>query len=1099
MGVQPNHSFLILSCLISLCLSVLDTQLCEAQWGKRGQEEYALRGASQAVKAKKDIVDGFDASERARTPEEFEEAAQSIERGAQSFEALGDDRVVGQATAKLARIRYEQGRYEEALSLCRKSIELARKTNDVFIESIMNTLMGRILHRLGKNREAETAYQDALETSTRASNVEAQGRALAGLATLQLSAGDHHRALENYGKAVGMVRSANNPDMLGFILNRAGHAYLALGQYDKAAESFEEARSATEKSGVIRESAGAHVGLATAYQASGRNDKAVEHLKKSQDLNVRIGNLRAATSDAQAIAVTYQDRGQYGKSVEAFKEALALARKARDRKLEALALNNLGQAYTLVGNYPSALECLQKSIEVARSAGQKNQESQSLISLGHVFFKWGKHDKAKEFFDKGLAIAEKTGDKKARAEALTQLGLMYCSNGQHKEALEALDRAKKIGEPIIVAGGSIDDLMGNLYLDMGDLQTAEKLIQKSGSDVSKGRLHLVKQQHVEAKPFYESLRESADKTGNVDNRFIAYTGLGLAQEGAGDLAPAADSFRKAIETVEELRAKLNLHERAEFYNVRIGGFLRTGPYEGIARVLMKMNKPTDSLKESEYAKARMFSEAISRRVEGRYQDIPEELMDKDLEVNERLTALLKQRQTACEKAQTEAIDALEPQIKQAKDDLASHVDRLRSEYPLFAATKYPSPMDLTKTAISPAEWVLAYDVTDHGLLIYLTKGKELVKGVLKPVHRAEIEQGLRGFLKALDVSSGGDDLTEKLKNFDFAAGKKLADLLVGEVMDALPEGAPLIVIPDDCLGVLPLEMLVLSDGGSLNLSGDVPQTSGARFFGDRNPLVYYQSITALTLARTVQDRKEHQERLLVIADPVFAAADPRTRRWSVQLANAETARNSSRIMAAMKKEGLKDIELERLPLTGDLAKSLSELYQDKSDVYVGLDASKDAFLTKIVPSLPSYRFIVFATHGFVDNSSHGMAEPMLVLSLFPAGTDGLLKAGEVMGLKMNASAVILVACQTGLGRQLSGEGTMGMGRSFQYAGARSVVMSMWSVAEASSMQLAQAFFKYLAQGRGKMEALKLARADLRNGGYDHPFFWAPFVLTGEAD
>lgn len=76
---------------------------------------------------------------------------------------------------------------------------------------------------------------------------------------------------------------------------------------------------------------------------------------------------------------------------------------------------------------------------------------------------------------------------------------------------------------------------------------------------------------------------------------------------------------------------------------------------------------------------------------------------------------------------------------------------------------------------------------------------------------------------------------------------------------------------------------------------------------------------------------------------------------------------------------------------------------------------------------------------------------------------------------------------------------MGMGRSFQYAGARSVVMSMWSVAEASSMQLAQAFFKYLAQGRGKMEALKLARADLRNGGYDHPFFWAPFVLTGEAD
>lgn len=76
---------------------------------------------------------------------------------------------------------------------------------------------------------------------------------------------------------------------------------------------------------------------------------------------------------------------------------------------------------------------------------------------------------------------------------------------------------------------------------------------------------------------------------------------------------------------------------------------------------------------------------------------------------------------------------------------------------------------------------------------------------------------------------------------------------------------------------------------------------------------------------------------------------------------------------------------------------------------------------------------------------------------------------------------------------------MGMGRAFQYAGARSVVMSMWSVAEFSSIQLVQAFFKYLSSGKGKPEALRLARQEVRNNGYDHPFFWAPFILTGEAD
>ncbi len=127
-----------------------------------------------------------------------------------------------------------------------------------------------------------------------------------------------------------------------------------------------------------------------------------------------------------------------------------------------------------------------------------------------------------------------------------------------------------------------------------------------------------------------------------------------------------------------------------------------------------------------------------------------------------------------------------------------------------------------------------------------------------------------------------------------------------------------------------------------------------------------------------------------------------------------------------------------------------------------------------------------------------MSEPLLILSLVPPGTDGFLRANEVMGLRLNAYTVVLGACQTGLGRQMPGEGTMGMGRSFQYAGAQSVLMSMWSVAEKSSVDLVKNFFKYVASGKGKLEALRLARADVRRDGYDHPFFWAPFILFGEA-
>ena len=121
--------------------------------------------------------------------------------------------------------------------------------------------------------------------------------------------------------------------------------------------------------------------------------------------------------------------------------------------------------------------------------------------------------------------------------------------------------------------------------------------------------------------------------------------------------------------------------------------------------------------------------------------------------------------------------------------------------------------------------------------------------------------------------------------------------------------------------------------------------------------------------------------------------------------------------------------------------------------------ARRSFFTTICPSLARYESIVFATHGYLDSSALGMTEPLLVLSLVPPGTDGFLRANEVMGLRLNAATVVLGACQTGLGRQVPGEGTMGMGRSFQYAGARSVLMSLWSVAERSSVKLVENFFK----------------------------------------
>jgi CHAT domain-containing protein len=156
------------------------------------------------------------------------------------------------------------------------------------------------------------------------------------------------------------------------------------------------------------------------------------------------------------------------------------------------------------------------------------------------------------------------------------------------------------------------------------------------------------------------------------------------------------------------------------------------------------------------------------------------------------------------------------------------------------------------------------------------------------------------------------------------------------------------------------------------------------------------------------------------------------------------------------------------------------------------------FLKEVAPRLSSYGKVVFATHGYAGKDLPGIKEPVLVLTLVPPGTDGFLRMSEVMGLSLNADVAALTACQTALGRELYGEGVMGMGRAFQFAGARSVLMSLWSVSEESSTVMVEHFFKRLKEGKGKMEAFQLARDDIRKRGYDHPFFWAPFILVGEA-
>ncbi|MGO9570575.1 MAG: CHAT domain-containing protein [Desulfomonilaceae bacterium] len=1097
MGTRSRTLFLVVAVLISVFLLGSQPSSAGSRWP--GSKKHNDPEQQEKKRGKKLFNEGKALYESARTKDDLDRAAEKFKEAQGIWESIGHKKGVAGAAIWQGKTQLDTGKFDKAMELFQQGLEASGQGGTTQQEGAAVNLMGNVYKGRGQLDKAEEFYKKALDVAVSAGDRQRKGRALKCLGDVDRLKGNPSGALEKYSEALEMAESSGDSQGVGYILQGTGRAELSLGQYDKAAEHFQKALEASQLTGNVRDQARAHGQLGRMYQSSGRNSQAIEHLRKGIEQAERTGDFKQMTEDLYALGLVHLGRGQYNKAAEAFLQGLEKARKTKNTKLEGEALRGLGRVYNTLGNYPKALENLQASVEVAKKSGKKKEEAESLTFLGQSFFKWGKHGQATELFEQALNMAKKSGDKTGEAEALIQLGLLYQSIGEHRKSLETLGRARDISKGNAATSNRIDDLIANLHLDMGDLQKAEPLIKTSGSEPTKGRLYLLKKDYAKAVPQYETLAQNAEKSGNVDNFFTAYAGLGLAQEGLGDLESAAKYFRRATESVEEIRSTLSVPERSEFFNVRIGGFMRTTPYEGIARVSVKMNKPADALRESEQTKARGFSEAISRRVEGLFQDIPEETMEKDLEVNEHLAALLKRRQSAYEQGEKEVIQSLEPQIKEAKADLQAHVEKLRVEHPLFAATKYPTATDLGKTALRPDEWVLVYNVTDDGVLIYLTRGKELMKGLFKPIPRAELEGLVRKFMTPLKIVAGQDDLVEKLKAFDFESGKKLADLLVADVLPVVPEGVTIVVSPDDCLGSLPFEMLTLNGEGRIQETAGLPQITGAKFLGDRNPVVYCQSITALTLTRTLANPTKPEDRLLVMADPVFDMKDARVEKPATRTAAAGGVKHVYRLMNATKKAGEEVLEFNRLPLTGDLADGLKEMYEENSDVYTGLKASKEVFFTTICPSLANYGSIVFATHGYLDSSSHGITEPLLVLSLVPLGTDGFLWANEVMGLRLNAGTVVLGACQTGLGRQVPGEGTMGMGRSFQYAGARSVMMSMWSVAEKSSVKLVENFFKYIKSGKGRLEALRLARSDIRKDGYDHPFFWAPFILIGEPE
>jgi CHAT domain-containing protein len=298
-------------------------------------------------------------------------------------------------------------------------------------------------------------------------------------------------------------------------------------------------------------------------------------------------------------------------------------------------------------------------------------------------------------------------------------------------------------------------------------------------------------------------------------------------------------------------------------------------------------------------------------------------------------------------------------------------------------------------------------------------------------------------------------------------------------------------------------LVVIADGALQYVPFAALPVQGSQPLVVEHEIVSLPSASALAIQRqTLANRQPAPKGIAVVADPVFSTADVRFRSSGqakdVAHASASTA-NDTRILEHLS-GGAKNgqLAIRRLPFTRQEADQILAVAPAGAN-FKAIDFRANRALATS-GELSQYRYVHFATHGYLDTTRAGLSA--IVLSMIDEQgkpQDGFLRAHDIYNLKLPAELVVLSACETGLGKEVRGEGIEGLTRGFMYAGARRVVVSLWNVNDKATASLMQRL--YLGMLRGKKTpaaALRAAQIEmLRSKQWQSPYYWAPFVMQGE--
>ena len=704
--------------------------------------------------------------------------------------------------------------------------------------------------------------------------------------------------------------------------------------------------------------------------------------------------------------------------------------------------------------------------------------AKTLHDLGEIALQRGDHDAAEALFRRELALFEKIDPSgKLVRDGLLGLGAVALRRRQADKAEESWRRAFAISEKLNPEGPETALCLGGLAEAAklrGQGAEAETLLRRAlviwqkinPEAVDTGSIHLklgilfFEQGRTEAA---ESHLRTAIRIREKNRSLLpeAYQALARLQARRGRLKEAAASYRAAVEALEAQRVRLGGSQESRWlYGSSLGNL-----YFEAAEHQVALARPQEAWRLIERGRARGFQELLAQRDLRFEGELPAELYAE----RRRLDTEYDQVQEALARwvpAQgTGKIEALQNRLRDLRLEQAEVQERIRRSSPRVGALESFTPLDLAaaRSALDPGTVLLEYAVGPEKTWLFVIQSAGSAGPGLSVLRIAAGEKALRE-----EVESFRDLLRRpgSSRAAFQARARRLYDLLVSPAERRITGARRILVSPDGPLHTLPFAALM----------------RGGRYLVERKPI--HSALSATIYAELERSRPAHRdlraERLTAFGAPLY----PRS---------ASDASASPDIQEALRRGW----SLKPLPSTRQEVESIAALYPHPK-VYLGREATE----ARAKALGPKSRLIHFACHGLLDERFPLNSALALTLPEHPAeGQDnGLLQAWEIFeSMRLDADLVTLSACDTALGKEMGGEGLVGLTRAFQYAGARSVLASLWGVADYSTARFMKSFYGYLRAGKPKDEALRAAQIDQirKKGGSSHPFFWAAFELSGD--